>query len=81
MVFVSTSVVRGSCGQVLLNWEIIQCHSQATIRDFFKSAILPKLNLELTDQIEVYIFTSSLAFKQGATTSFWCYLIPRSLRC
>ena len=55
MVYLSTTVVQGSGGRVLLPWEMVQCHSKViTIRDFFITILLPGLGLsEVADEPEV----------------------------
>jgi len=54
MVFLSTTVVKYSLSRPLLPWQIIECHSGSiTIRDFFETVLLPRLNIEESETIEV----------------------------
>lgn len=54
MVYLSAAVVKDSHSRPLLTWQIVECHSACvTIRAFFETALLPKINLEESKTIEV----------------------------
>ena len=46
MVYLSTAVLHEGVGNVLLPWEIIECHMETiTKREFFRTLLLPRLGL------------------------------------
>ena len=85
MVYLSTTVVQGSGGRVLLLWEIVQCHSKAiTIHDFFITILLPRLGLsEVDDEPEVRSEQDviNIAFNGQYGTSLMCLSEAQGKHC